>query len=465
MMTENTHFGTNYIDKVMKNAKSVFFIGVGGINMSSLAHLTHIKGYRTGGSDRTKGTLTEKLAAEGLDIRYSHAAENIEGYDVVVYTVAITTDNPEYAAATEKGIPCFSRADYMGYLMSDFPRRIGISGMHGKSTCTSISAQIFMDADGDPTVLSGAVLPSMGGAYRIGGRDNFIFEACEYKDSFLDFNPNIAVILNIEPDHLDYFSGIEQILDSFEAYAKKTDILIANADDEKVGEVCRRAAGREIITFAVENDADYRAENITLSSGFPTFDVIERGKFLFRAELSVFGRHNVYNALAAVAAARLCGLDPEGIARGLKNYRGAARRMQYMGRLNGARLFSDYAHHPTELRATLEGLREAAEGRVVAVFQPHTYSRTATLFDEFAHSFGASDEVIITDIYAARETNTYGVSEGALASAIGEKALYIKGFEAVAEHLAKTVTESDTVILLGAGDVEKVLEHLPALDK
>lgn len=465
MMTENTHFGPNFIDKVMREARGVFFVGVGGINMSSLAHLTHVKGYRTGGSDRTRSPLTEKLAAEGIDIRYAHAAENIEGYDVVVYTVAITTDNPEYAAATEKGIPCFSRADYMGYLMSEFPRRIGISGMHGKSTCTSICAQIFMDAEGDPTVLSGAVLPSMGGAYRIGGRDNFIFEACEYKDSFLDFNPNIAVILNIEPDHLDYFSGIEQILDSFEAYAKKADVLIANADDENVTEVCRRVAERDIITFAVENDADYRAENIAVSGGFYSFDVIERGKHLFRAELSVFGRHNIYNAIAAIAAARLCGLAPEGIAAGLKNYRGAARRMQYMGRLNGAPLFSDYAHHPTELRATLEGLREAAEGRVVAVFQPHTYSRTAALFDEFAHSFGASDEVIITDIYAARETNIYGVSEEALAGAIGKKALYIKGFENVAEHLKTTVGESDTVILLGAGDIEKVLPYLPALDK
>ena len=465
MLTENTHFGPNYIDNVMKDARGVFFVGVGGINMSSLAHLTHVKGYRTGGSDRTKSDLTEKLEAEGIDIKYSHAAENIEGYDVIVYTVAITTDNPEYSAAVEKGLPCFSRADYMGYLMSEFPRRIGISGMHGKSTCTSICAQIFMDAMGDPTVLSGAVLPSMGGAYRIGGRDNFIFEACEYKDSFLDFNPNIAVILNIEPDHLDYFSGLPQILDSFEAYAKKADTLIVNADDANVGEVCRRLSGYRMISFSASTDADYRAENIALAEGFPTFDVIERGRFLFRAELSVFGRHNVYNALAAIAAARLCGLAPEGIAAGLKNYRGAARRMQYMGRFNGARLFSDYAHHPTELRATLEGLREAVEGRLIAVFQPHTYSRTATLFDEFAHSFGVSDEVIITDIYAAREVNTYGVSEEALARAIGEKALYIKGFEAVAEHLKSSVTKDDTLILLGAGDVEKLIPLLSPLDK
>ena len=274
-----------------------------------------------------------------------------------------------------------------------------------------------------------------------------------------------AVILNIEPDHLDYFSGLPQILDSFEAYAKKADTLIVNADDANVGEVCRRLSGCRMISFSASTDADYRAENIALAEGFPTFDVIERGRFLFRAELSVFGRHNVYNALAAIAAARLCGLAPEGIAAGLKNYRGAARRMQYMGRFNGARLFSDYAHHPTELRATLEGLREAVEGRLIAVFQPHTYSRTATLFDEFAHSFGVSDEVIITDIYAAREVNTYGVSEEALARAIGEKALYIKGFEAVAEHLKSSVTKDDTLILLGAGDVEKLIPLLSPLDK
>lgn len=463
MMTENTHFGPNFIDNVMKTARGVFFIGIGGINMSSLAHLTHVNGYRTGGSDRTKSPLTEKLAAEGVDVKYSHAAENIEGYDVIVYTVAITTDNPEYAAATKLGLPCFSRADFMGYLMSSFPRRIGISGMHGKSTCTSVCAQIFMDADGDPTVLSGAVLPSMGGAYRIGGRDNFIFEACEYKDSFLDFNPNIAVILNIEPDHLDYFSGLPQILDSFVSYAKKADTVIANADDENTMEVCRRAE-RKVITFAINSNADYRAENISLEGGFPSFDVIEHGKVIFRASLSVFGRHNIYNALAAVASARLCSLSPDGIARGLKNYRGAARRMQYMGKIGCAPVFSDYAHHPTELRATLAGIREALDGKLVCVFQPHTYSRTATLFDEFAHSFGMADEVIITDIYAAREVNTYGVSEEQLASSIGENALYIKGFEAVAKHLTDNIDTDTTVILLGAGDIEKVIDFLQLSD-
>ena len=222
MSTPNTHYGAEKIGRMLSGCKSIFFIGIGGINMSSLAHISHLRGYRTGGSDRTETALTRSLADCGIEIFYSHDASHVAGYDAVVYTVAISPENPEYKAACERGIPCISRADYLGYVMTGYRRRIGVCGMHGKSTCTSMCALAFMEAGGDPTVISGAELAAMGGAYRIGGDENFIFEACEYMDSFLDFNPTVAVVLNIEMDHVDYFSSIEQIRRSFASFMALT---------------------------------------------------------------------------------------------------------------------------------------------------------------------------------------------------------------------------------------------------
>ena len=290
MSVQNTHFGAKKIEEMLDGKKSVFFIGIGGINMSSLAHITRVRGMRVGGSDRTPSALTGRLEEEGIEIFYSHNSDNLAGYEAVVYTVAITNDNPEYVRAQKLGLPLISRADYMGYLMLGYKNRIGISGMHGKSTCTSMCAQTLINANTDPTVLSGAELSCMGGAYRVGNEENFLFEACEYMDSFLDFNPNIAVILNIEMDHVDYFESMEHIKRSFRGFASiaKDGVCVANIDDENVRDALSGFEGK-ILWFGVEKDADFTAKNIEKKGGAYAFDVIYGGECVCHLELSVGG--------------------------------------------------------------------------------------------------------------------------------------------------------------------------------
>lgn len=465
MSLSNTHFGAKRIKELMSDCCSVFFVGIGGINMSSLAHATLLEGKKVGGSDRVRSALTERLEREGAEIFYSHSASNAEGYDALVYTVAISEDNPEYSAALASGKPCISRADYMGYLMSAYHRRIGISGMHGKSTCTSMCALTLMKAETDPTVMSGAELSDMGGAYRIGrSRDNFLFEACEYMDSFLDFDPNIAVVLNIEMDHVDYFKSMEQIRGSYRAFSSivgEGGRVVANGDDAEVREALCGIAPR-VIYFGIESeDADIRAENISSEGGRYSFDIVARQETICRVSLAVSGYHNIYNSLATAAVALECGLGGEDIKRGLEAFGGAARRMEYKGSLCGARVYDDYAHHPTEIRATLSGAKQmtAEGGRLFCVFQSHTYSRTAALLDEFAKALSLADVLLVCDIYAAREENIYGVTPESIAKKIsGARACH--GFDQPAEILKSELREGDVAIIMGAGDVWHIFERL-----
>ncbi len=465
MATENTHFGARYISEALDSCKSIFFIGIGGINMSSLAHISKKRGYRVGGSDRSRSALTERLGKEGIEIFYSHDGNNIDGYDAVVYTVAISPENPEYLRAKERGIPCFSRADYLGYIMTGYDRRIGISGMHGKSTCTSMCAYVLIEGGAEPTVLSGAELPLMGGAYTVGGDENFLFEACEYMDSFLDFNPTVAVILNIEMDHVDYFKSLEQIRSSYAKFAAltgKDGRVIYNSDDENVRLALDGYEGRRI-SFAVNDaDADLRAVNITEKGQRYSFDVAGDGQILCHIDLAVTGKHNIYNALAAVAVCRLCGLDRNRIEKGLGSFSGAARRMEKKGALNGAPVFDDYGHHPTEVGATLRGALglRGDGGRLFCLFQPHTYSRTHALFDDFADALAVADRVLLADIYAARETDTLGVSSTLLAERIGQKALFCPSLAEAAETLKKEMKKGDAAVVMGAGDIYKIFSIL-----
>ncbi len=465
MATPNTHYGAEQIRKMLASAESVFFIGVGGINMSSLAQLTQRQGFRVGGSDRTRSALTERLENEGISIVYEHKKENIDTYDAVVYTVAISPENEEYLRAKERGIPCISRADYLGYLMTDYERRIGISGMHGKSSCTSMCAQVLLSANASPTVLSGAELRAMGGAYCLGESENFVFEACEYMDSFLDFNPNIAIVLNIEMDHVDYFHSMEQIRTSFAAYAAKTGkdgFAVVNGDDEEVERALSDYEGTRI-RFGIENRAcEYLAKNLSCESGRWSFDLFERGEILCHVRLSVVGRHQIYNALATAAACRLCGLSGEEISRGLAEFSGAHRRMERKGSMQGAEIYDDYGHHPTEIIATLSGAKAipAEGGRLFCVYQPHTYSRTAALLDEFSKAFVDADRVLLVDIYAARETDTLGVSSKLLAERVGEKASYAGSVENAAEMLRRELREGDAVIVMGAGNIDRIFTVL-----
>ncbi|MCI8386946.1 MAG: UDP-N-acetylmuramate--L-alanine ligase [Clostridiales bacterium] len=450
-----------------QKSRSVYFIGIGGISMSSLAHIAMERGCHVGGYDRTPSDLTRALESCGIEINYTLSPDHIENYDVIVYTAAIKPDNPELARALEcdrRGEKyCIYRADFLGWLMSACKNRIGVAGMHGKSTASSMVAQVFLAAELDPTIVLGAELSSIGGAYRIGSRDNFIMEACEYQDSFLSFTPNIAVVLNIDLDHTDYFSGIEQIIESFRKYlAIAADgYAVVNIDDANVRTAIESYTGT-IVSYGLESDADFTADNISYDHGHPEFDIIKRGSKLCHVKLAVTGRHNIMNALASAAAADICGVAPEAISRGLASYAGAKRRMELKGSFtteSGASipLYDDYAHHPTEIRATLSGAKSLGYDRVWVVFQPHTYSRTSSLFDEFAGSFYGVN-AIFADIYAAREVNTFGVSSEQLAKAAD--GVYLPSLDEIAEYLRKTLTDGDMLIVMGAGDIIKLDEIL-----
>ena len=464
MALENTHLGAEAIGRALQGCKSIFFIGIGGISMSALALLSRSAGYIVGGSDHGENAQTVQLKKEGIPVYAGHDEANVFRYDAVVYTVAIAADNPEYLAAKRMGKPLFSRADYLGYLMMAYQNRIGISGMHGKSTSTAMCAQIFLDAV-DPTVLCGAELGVLqNSTCRIGkGREHFVFEACEYMDSFLDFNPTLAVILNIGLDHVDYFHDMEQIRTSFLRFARragKAGTVLYNADDRESVAALSPYEGRHV-TFGVEKNADFTAKNITHSDGKTEFDFCRDGHLLCRIRLCVFGMHNIYNALAAASAAALCGISPERIAKSLSAFVGAKRRMERRGVLpSGAVVYDDYAHHPDEIRATLSGAREMGFSRILCAYQPHTYSRTAGLLQEFSKAFHNADRVYMADIYAAREQNIYGVDSEMLAEKIGESAEYCGSFSAVAEAIRRDAKAGDLVIVMGAGDIYKTFALL-----
>ncbi len=470
MSVPNTHIGYEEIRRIMSLSrdKDIFFLGAGGIMMSSLALLTHNSGFSTRGSDRSRTALTERLEGSGIKLFYGHEKENLgDNCGAVVYTVAVSADNPEYVRAMEEGIPCISRADYLGYIMTEYKNRVGIAGMHGKSSCTSMCAQIFLGSaeNGDssaPTVISGAEYAPMGGAYCLGDKEDFIFEACEYMDSFLDFNPNVAVLLNAEMEHVDYFKSIEQIRESFSKYASlvgEDGVVIYNADDENILLSVENVKARKV-SFGLSKYADFDAENIE-SSKFPMeFDIIYKGESFAHICLPSYGVHNVYNALAAAAAAYACGISADNIKKGLSNFKGAKRRMEYKGDFCGANVFDDYGHHPTEISATLKGARAACEKRIICVFQPHTYSRTYALADKFSEAFENADQVILADIYAAREQNTYGITSQKLAQMIGKKAVYGGDLDKTAELIGKYADSGDTVIVMGAGDIFKIFAKL-----
>lgn len=468
MSTPNTHYGLRLVE-MLSSVDAVYFIGIGGISMSSLAMLTLRRGLRVAGYDRTRSDVTGRLEAAGIPVFDQPDASHLDGFGAVVYTVAIGEDHPEYVEAQKRGLPLISRADYLGYLMLSYRHRIGIAGSHGKSTATCMCAQIFMSADADPTVMSGAPMRSMGGAFRLGGQDSMVFEACEYKDSFLDFNPSVSVILNCELDHVDYFKSMSQIRASFAAFADRAGdegCVIYNADDAETLSSMQTVCPRRVTFGVADPAADYRAQNVQLRRGYASFDLWHKDRPMGRVSLRVPGEHNVYNALAAAAAAHECGICSRDTIRGLEDFEGAVRRMEYKGKMNGAVVFDDYGHHPTEVRATLREARLLGEGRLICAFQPHTYSRTATLFDDYVDALGVADEIVIAPIYAARETDDCGVSATKLAAAINEKAgknvaLGCEDMALVADALCRLAHPGDTVVVMGAGNIDSVYVGLP----
>ena len=446
------------LNTVMKNAVRIHFVGIGGISMSSLAAITREQGYEVSGSDRVMSKLTERLQKSGITVHEGHNAQWVQGASLVVYTAAVHGDNPELAEAGRLGIPLCTRAAYLGWLMSGYRERIGVAGTHGKSTVTSMLTEIYLAGELNPTVVSGAELREMGGAYHIGGEDYFLFEACEYCDSFLSFCPTTAVVTNVDYDHADYFKTMDQLIASFRRYIGYAERAVLNFDDPESVLLAESYDG-EVISYALDHEADYTAKNLTWERGCASFDLVGKGSVLCRIRLSVPGKHNVLDALAASAAALTCGATPEAVVKGLAAFGGAKRRFEYMGKTEaGALVFNDYAHHPSELRATLSAAK-ALGYRLVAVFQPHTYSRTATFFEDFAASFGDADEVIFADIYAAREENVYGVTSALLADKT-PGAVCLHDRRTIADHLLATSGEGDLILILGAGDILKLGELL-----
>ena len=452
------------LEQLLPVGCSLFFIGIGGVSMSALAMIAKEKGYQVSGSDRAASANTRMLTDVGIPVFPRHDADNIKGCDAVIYNAAIGEDNPEYAAAKSSGIPLIYRSCFLSFLMRGYRHGIGVAGMHGKTTTSAMLSHLFLYAGRDPAILIGAPIPELGHDFHSGTGEDFIFEACEYKDSFLSFHPSIAVVLNEEMDHPDYFKSLEQIKESFHKYMEipgEGGIDIINADDENVLDSVR-GCHAECVTFGIDNpDAEYRASEITYPDGRAAFTVLHNGEPFCTIHLSVPGQHNVLNALACVAAADRCGLTPEVISAGISSFVGAGRRMEFKGYLRDCSVrvpvYDDFGHHPSEIRTTLEGAHRLKTGsadcrRLRCVYQPHTYSRTAELFEDFVTAFDHCDEVYFADIYAARETNSYGVSSEQLADRIPH-ASYAPDRDALLTHLQNTSRDGDLLIIMGAGDI------------
>lgn len=446
------------MDIRIQNGKRIHFIGIGGIMMSSLAMMALDCGKTVTGSDRAPSKLTEVLAQKGATIYYGQCAQNIadSGADIVVYTAAIHPDNPEFQAAVSAGIPMYSRAQYLGELMLGYQNRVGVSGTHGKSTTTGMLTSVYLAAGVDPTVLCGAELSSLDGmAFKGGKNEHLVYESCEYTDSFLSFHPTVAVVLNIDLDHVDYFHSIAQLKESFYRSALDSDVVVINYDDvHTVDAFCDFP--KEVIGVSKSNpNARYFAKDLRFEKGCGVFTLTDKGRELCEIRLSVPGHHNVQNALCAAAASIACGIPIEAIVKGLSDFAGASRRFEKKGTKNGADVFDDYAHHPTEIRATLETARTLSYKRVVTVFQSHTYSRTAGLLDEFAQALSLSDLTLIAPIFAARETNKTGISAHDIAIRM-ENALAFDTMEETLAALRECVREGDLVITMGAGNIDRV---------
>ncbi len=468
MALPNTHFGPSYIASLFKEKRRVFFDGIGGISMCSLAQITKRRGHTVSGYDRTPSKLTDALEADGIAVSYDALGANVEDVDVLVYTVAIPADDPQYVRAGERGIPRISRADYLGYLMSGYKNCIGVSGTHGKSTTTAMLDCIFAHAGLEPTVSCGAVMLDAGSAHRIGREDFFIFEACEYMDSFLDFCPTTALILNVEMDHVDYFKSIEQIVSSFGSFADRCGadgLVVVNADDRNAMRAVEGFAGRRVTFSRSDIGADFYAADVEVNAGKASYTVMHKGAALCRVAPSAYGDHVVTDSLAAFATAYENGVAPEAIVSALASFGGVSRRMELCGKTSsGADVYSDYAHHPTEIAATLRTASAIGYDRVICAFQPHTYSRTANFFDEFARTFAASGcEIILTEIYSARETSTGGVSSALLCDRIkdfGGEAAYVPDLGDLADYISAKARAGDMVILMGAGDIDSCVRMI-----
>lgn len=430
--------------------------------MSGLAEILIKRGVKVSGSDMNHSSIVDSLVSDGAIVNYGHSADNITNPDLVVYTAAVKDDNPELIAAREKGIKTIDRAQMLGSIMKEFTKAIGVAGTHGKTTTTSMLSYVLVENGTDPTITVGGELDIIGGNIRTGKSEYFLTEACEYTRSFLKFFPKIAVILNVDEDHLDYFKDINDIIDAFADFAclvPPDGTVVANADDPECLKAVENATAN-VVTVGFSPNADYRAENVTYhDDGTAEFDIVDKSGETHHESLSVIGKHNITNALAAYACADALGLDKDITISALSHFGGTKRRYEHKGEINGISIVDDYAHHPTEITATLTSAKKLKANDVWCIFQPHTYTRTKALLPDFAKALSNADKVIVADIYAAREKDTGMVSSKNLADLI-DGAIYMKEFSKIAKYVLENAKNGDIVITMGAGDIYKVGEMM-----
>ena len=444
------------IDQFLRPGQHVHLVGIGGVSMRPLGLVLKGMGMAVTGSDMNSSLSTDELIAQGIPVSIGHKAENITGAACIIRTAAAHNDNPEIAAARAAGIPVFERAQAWGEIMKSYKNAVCISGTHGKTTTTSMMTHILMAAETDPTVMIGGYLPLLHAGHRVGHGDTIVLESCEYCDSFLNFFPTLAVVLNVEADHLDYFKDLADVQDSFHKFAMlATSDVISNGDDPHTVQAME---GIDHITFGLNP-----GNRITVANMCPDwrhFDVMCDGEYYCHLDMGVMGKHNALNALAAAGAAWKMGIPGEAVARGIQSFHGAGRRMEYKGVFNGAEVYDDYAHHPDEVKATIASIRASMpDKRLVLAFQPHTYTRTKALFGDFVRELKKTDVLILAEIYAARERNTVGISSADLAKQI-PGSIYCETLQEVTDLLRGQVKPGDIVITMGAGDIFRAGEAL-----
>ena len=440
-------------DELIKISKKIHMIGIGGSGMCPLAEILHSEGYILTGSDVNESDPLKRIRALGIETKMGHFAENVHGADLVVYSAAISKENPELKEAAALGIPTMERSELLGAVTRRFDKVIGVCGTHGKTTTSSAVAQVLIMNGLDPTAVIGGRLPLINANGRAGKSEYMVCESCEFVDTFLKLSPDMAVLLNIDNDHLDYFKTMDNLVASFSKFVNMSKVAVVNGDDE----LCMKAAKDykgELITFGTGSKNDYTATDIERASLGFKFKVNFKGEYLFDLELSVPGKHNVMNALSVVAACRYYGVSDEGIKQGIEAFGGAGRRFEKLGEYNGFTLVDDYAHHPTEISATLNAAKQLNFNRVIAVFQPFTFSRTELLKNEFIETLSIADKVILTPIMGSREVNTTGISSEHLATGLKD-CVCVDGLESAAEKIIEVAQKGDIVITMGGGDIYK----------
>ena len=445
-------------DKLLEGIKKIHMIGIGGSGMCPLAEILNTRGYELTGSDNNEGDTLNRIKKLGIKVFMGHAAENVHGAELVVYSAAISADNPERAEAARLGIPTMERSLLLGALTRQYDNVIGVCGTHGKTTTSSMITQILYLNKMDPSAVIGGKLPLIGSNGLSGKSELFVCESCEFVNTFLELSPDISVLLNIDNDHLDYFKTMENLTNSFKQFVSMSKTIFYNGSDER-SRVAVSDINRNKISFGIDSACDYFATKLEPSKYGFSFDVVHKGKLLINVELKVPGRHNVFNALAAFAVCHYLGVSPEGIKSAIEEFRGAGRRFEFIGEYPDFVLADDYAHHPTEIKATLTAAKDLSYNRVIAVFQPFTFSRTALLKDEFIEALSVADKVILTPIMGSREVNTYGIRSEDIAVGLKDS-VCVSDFKECEQEILNTVKSGDIVITMGGGDIYKVAHKI-----